>query len=563
MKTLFYLASILFLLVSPCLAPPNLDIENRVDRWSDMWMNQTNWGTLGNDSPGAWNPMEDPCYPGTWAPQCELPGGSGQQYLYQSAVWVGAIIVDGGDETPRVSVGMDGWIANQIWGDEMFPSEDSPIIERSNLDTVNCFGEPIFDPRAIANHEYIATFTDTLTDSFWVDRDPVDGVHRPLGIKITRTTYSMIGPPCNHIYWIRYLVENIGNNTLRDVYFGYFVDGDVGAITEQPGWHQDDLTGFEPIHQIAYICDNDGRAYSNPSGSDFQAPHVTGTIFLRLPEGIERVSFNWWVSNGDVSLDYGPAWEAYAEHDSLGMGWTRDYGTPMGDLHKYQIMSNGEHDFDQLYVDDPNWIRDHPQMLNDSIPKPWTIPDAANAADLADGYDTRYLLSFGPLGNRVGDHTELLPGESFNLWMAYVGGLNLHDPDHPQPSNTSIDPSLFDFSDLVAHVETAREGICLNWAGAGDRHPVVSPVAFTLDPVWPNPFNATARIRFTLNRTARVNVAVYDVLGREAGRLVSGIYSAGSHELLWNAENLPSGIYFIEAQMGDANRIVQKAVLLK
>jgi len=556
MKAIVCLVVVASICVGAVLAQPNPDAWNRVDRWNDMWMNQSSWG-FGNESPMGSGWVEDPCYPGTWAPQCELPGGSDQQHLYMSTVWIGAIIDSGGVESPRVSVGWDGWIHDIV---ELFPDEDDLIVERSTRDSVNCFGEPIFDPQAIADHEYTTlALTDTMTDPFWVNEDPVDGRHRPLGVKIKRTTYSMVDEPCNHIYWIRYQIENIGENTLRDVYIAHYVDGDVGAIWEQPDWHQDDLAGFEPTHQIAYICDNDGRPYDDNSGNDFSAPHVTGTILLRPPEGIERVSFNWWISHGNVDLDYGPAWEAYADHDSLGMGWTRDYGTPMGDLHKYQLMSNGEHDFDQVRVCDDEWIIDHPQDGH-----AWSLSSPpSNGLDICDGYDARYLFSIGPLGRRVGDRTEFLPGDSLDFWMAYVGGLNLHNPDNPQPSNTNIDPSLFDFSDLIAHVEAACEGNCLDWAASVDRSHSLSPTVFTLDPVWPNPFNAIAQIRFSLDRMARVNLAVYDVLGRRVERLASDVFAAGSHEMSWNAEGLPSGIYFIEARTGEAGRFVQKAVLLK
>ncbi len=555
MKALLCLACIVFLFVGSAIAQPNPDAWNRVDRWNDMWMNQMPYG-FGNGCPDHSDGAADPCYPGEWASQCELPGGSGQQYLYMSTVWIGAIIDDGDEEITRVSVGIDGWIADNtelwIWGDRS-------IVERSNRDTINCFGEPIYDPRAIADHEYtFLGLTDTLTDPFWVG-DPIDGTHVPLGVKVARTTYTMIDEPCNHIYWIQYQVENIGENILRDIYLAHFGYTGVGSITEEPDWHQDDLVGFKSTHQVAYFCDNDGRAYDNPSGNDFDAPNVLGIVYLGPSQGIERVSFNWWITNGNVALDYGPAWEAYADYDSLGMGWTRDYGTPMGDLRKYQLMSNGEHDLDQVRICDHQWIIDHPQDG-----QAWSLSSPpANEADVCDGFFTRNLFSVGPLGNRVGNHTELLPGESFNVWFAYVGGLNLHDPNNPQPSDTDIDPSLFDFSDLIAHVETAREGVCMNWADIPDRPRAPSPAAFTLEPVWPNPFNAVAKIRFTLNRTARVKLVVYDVLGREAARLASDVFSAGSHELLWNAEGLPSGLYFVDARVDGAGRFVQKAVLLK
>ncbi|MBU1984032.1 hypothetical protein KJ815_06450, partial [bacterium] len=524
---------VLFVYSGGLAQPPNQD--NRVDRWNDMWMNQNNMGFFGNNGPLSSFPASDPCPPYLWAPQCELPGGSDQQYLFWAGLWIGAIVLDSGLEVPRVSVGTDGWLnpdLNEFWP----PSgEAGGIRERSRRDTVNCFGDPIYDPEAVADHEFIAVFTDTLDDEPYVVRD-FDGTrHRPLGLRVTRTTHTMMEPPCNHIYWIHYLVENIGNNFLKNVYFGHYVDGDVGPSTEVEH-HTDDITGYEAVHQIAYICDNDGRAHADGSGNDFNAPHITGTIFLRLPEGIERVSFNWWVSHVSAALDYGPSWEAYADRDSLGMGWTRLYGTPMGDLRKYQIMSNGEHDFDQVYAADPQWIAAHPQDGH-----AWSLSDPSpNAPNIANGYDTRYLLSFGPLGTPVGSHRELRPGESFDLWMAYVGGLNFHDPDHPQPTNDTINPNLFNFTDLIAHVEAARAGDCFNWLSAEPRPTINVPARFALDPLWPNPFNARANIRFHLNHAGEVTIRAYDILGRSALEITRETFGIGTHTIAWNAAGMPS-----------------------
>ena len=47
--------------------------------------------------------------PATGPLQAEFPGGTGQQYLYQAGLWLGALIVDQGFETKRVSTATDGW----------------------------------------------------------------------------------------------------------------------------------------------------------------------------------------------------------------------------------------------------------------------------------------------------------------------------------------------------------------------------------------------------------------------------------------------------------------------
>jgi len=52
------------------------------------------------------------------------------------------------------------------------------------------------------------------------------------------------------------------------------------------------------------------------------------------------------------------------------------------------------------------------------------------------------------------------------------------------------------------------------------------------------------------------------LLGREVGMILNGMQLAGNHQVIWNAEDLPSGMYFYKLQAGDYNE-TKKMVLLK
>jgi hypothetical protein len=95
----------------------NPNTTNRTHRKTNVWLTVHNWGYLGNDSSP--EGVEDPEYPGTWAPQCEYPGGSGAQYLFMASLWIGALIQEEGYEFPRISTGNEGWF-NQ---NEFYPGE--------------------------------------------------------------------------------------------------------------------------------------------------------------------------------------------------------------------------------------------------------------------------------------------------------------------------------------------------------------------------------------------------------------------------------------------------------
>ncbi|MBZ0264136.1 hypothetical protein K8I28_05665 [bacterium] len=463
----------------------DIDTRNRVHRVGAMWMNITNFGYFGNSSVSSTSPPpdEDPEYPGTWAPQCEFPGGSEVQYLYQGALWLGAIIQEEGYEYPRVSTGTEGWILPRIR--EFYPGEaPQPIVERSpRQNAYNRLGEYITSEDAVSEQDFIIEYADTLTESFWVETDPADGPHIPLGIKVKQTSYSWSYAYAKDFIIIDWEIENIADNYLKNLYVGLYIDADVGSIFEQTRGgllegHTDDICGFQRYYyyetadgtidssviNTAYIADNDGRLAEVSGGNDFVTPHVTGVRVVRAPNPRLRTSFNWWISNQDDELDFGPAWE----DDASPGNWTGLLGTPLGDVNKYFILGNREFDYDQIYVDNQEWIDANPQETTNPATgefetHSWREVDTDEAANIADGFDTRYLLSWGPLGifdhvNEAGERVyRLNPGEKFSMTIAYVGGENFHDRNHPQPTNTNIDPNLFDFADFRYNADWAAK----------------------------------------------------------------------------------------------------------
>jgi hypothetical protein len=70
------------------------------------------------------------------------------------------------------------------------------------------------------------------------------------------------------------------------------------------------------------------------------------------------------------------------------------------------------------------------------------------------------------------------------------------------------------------------------------------PGTFALDASYPNPFNPSATIRYSLPVAANVSLRVYDVLGQEVARLAEGMQAPGVKEARFDGSALPSGIYF-------------------
>jgi hypothetical protein len=71
---------------------------------------------------------------------------------------------------------------------------------------------------------------------------------------------------------------------------------------------------------------------------------------------------------------------------------------------------------------------------------------------------------------------------------------------------------------------------------------------FNLYTNYPNPFNPTTTISFSLPLKSSVSLKVFDLIGREVATLISNELSAGNHSMQWNAEKMPSGVYFYRLQ---------------
>jgi hypothetical protein len=74
---------------------------------------------------------------------------------------------------------------------------------------------------------------------------------------------------------------------------------------------------------------------------------------------------------------------------------------------------------------------------------------------------------------------------------------------------------------------------------------------FNLHQNFPNPFNPATKLKYQIPELNFVTLKVYDVLGSEVITLVNEEKSLGTYEIIWNADNLPSGIYFYQLRAGN------------
>jgi aminopeptidase N len=86
--------------------------------------------------------------------------------------------------------------------------------------------------------------------------------------------------------------------------------------------------------------------------------------------------------------------------------------------------------------------------------------------------------------------------------------------------------------------------------------------SFSLDQNFPNPFNPTTTIKFSLGKNGFTTLKLYDILGNEVANIVNGVLESGTHEVNYDASNLPSGTYFYTITSGSFTE-TKKMMLLK
>lgn len=91
--------------------------------------------------------------------------------------------------------------------------------------------------------------------------------------------------------------------------------------------------------------------------------------------------------------------------------------------------------------------------------------------------------------------------------------------------------------------------------------PVEFPNQYVLQQNFPNPFNPSTTIRFSLPHETRVRVEVFDLLGRKVRTLLDEELPRGTHSLVWDASQQASGVYYCRLQTKEI--ILTRAILLQ
>jgi type IX secretion system substrate protein len=152
--------------------------------------------------------------------------------------------------------------------------------------------------------------------------------------------------------------------------------------------------------------------------------------------------------------------------------------------------------------------------------KPCQSPDSLT--------DTRFFFSFGPFD-------EMKPGDTLKFSVALVGGLAVEGGPHSLMVNAQNAIALYN-SNYVLGVKNGSSDI---------------PTDCNLFQNFPNPFNPTTSIPFSISKQTRVRIQIFNPLGQLVATLVDEEKHPGSYSVTWDAKERASGLYFYRMTAGD------------
>lgn len=133
---------------------------------------------------------------------------------------------------------------------------------------------------------------------------------------------------------------------------------------------------------------------------------------------------------------------------------------------------------------------------------------------------------------------------------------------------------IYSFNSPVARIQDSIFLVAgIRSSVSASKNSPVNPVKdFSLAQNYPNPFNPSTTIRFTIGKTAKVSVVLFDMIGREVATLINDVKDAGSYTVEWNGRtndgaSAASGTYLYRMTYtnneGSTNVETKKMTLLK
>jgi len=198
-----------------------------------------------------------------------------------------------------------------------------------------------------------------------------------------------------------------------------------------------------------------------------------------------------------------------------------------------------------------------------------------------DGGNNWVQVSTSIKGTSASD-LEFVPGDSSKIWFAPYDRTHAYLYYSEDMGTTwtekFLKPNTSSIRDIVFTDENhgwilCNDGVLFHYNNSGvggtsiEEFNNISPTEFNLENNYPNPFNPSTTINYTIPKGENVRLEIYNSLGEIVNTLLDGYKDAGNHSIIWNGKDsngnsLSSGIYFYRL-INSSNTISKKMIMLK
>ncbi len=294
------------------------------------------------------------------------------------------------------------------------------------------------------------------------------------------------------------------------------------------------------------------------------------------PTGIPDDSAIWSIAMINTTLFAGTTGNVYKSTDD-GNTWTEVSPGIAVDAHITSIVASG----DNIYAgsasqgvfkftnNETSWTTINSNLTDTHISQLLILGDKLFAVTLtgifiSDNSGTSWVADPSVLKNincLVAVNNQLIAGtEDDGAYLSIDNGVTWTSFNSGMPADTRI-WSLAVSSEGIFAGTSSGIWVTDSPTGVNAESEISLPLPFTLKQNYPNPFQSSTNISFSIPYKSFVSLKVYDRLGREVAAILSEEITEGYHTRKWNAANMTSGIYFYRLQAGSFTE-TKKLILL-
>jgi hypothetical protein len=306
-------------------------------------------------------------------------------------------------------------------------------------------------------------------------------------------------------------------------------------------------------------------------------------FYIQSEDGItwdfinSKINLTEYGQNGDSLFAYTDLAAAYDFNDNLHIVWNARYVVGTRESNRvflYHTNTNWDYNSEITYVDFSHTSRCQIEGGNLALNKMSIAADSAHNLlyTVYTVFDTSDCAANNSANGEIYFQQSQDDGVS---WSAPLDLTNSHTPNCLGPDCASdIYPSLAERVDDYMHlfyecyrwptqIEPASSILLYLRLPAGGVSVADEPLpsSFEVSQNYPNPFNARTTIKYSLKEKGTITLSIYNITGQRVAKLMNETQEAGKHQVIWDAGNFSSGIYFARLEASGESRDIRMTMI--